>query len=140
MGLFDAAISLLHMGIDGYSVANEITEYIRKLCTTGLSVEEYKTMYELSYYDPDSKQKDIRLIKSLDKPGVYVIQNLESGQKFSEKAQYVFKKVYRTIRGYENQDIYEKIRKDGTLNIKVILLENTDTENLDELLAFVRKE
>ena len=71
---------------------------------------------------------------------MYVIQNLESGQKFSGKAQYVFKKVYRTIRGYENQDIYEKIRKDGALNIKVILLENTDTENLDELLAFVRKE
>ena len=139
MGLFEAAISLIHMGIDGYNVAEEMKKYIGKLYTIGLSVEEYRTMYELSYYDPDSKQKDIRLIKTIDKPGIYVIQNLESGKKYSGKAQYVFKKVYRTIRGYENQDVYEMIRKDSRLNIKVILLENTDAENLDDLLAFIRK-
>lgn len=140
MGLFDAAISLLHMGIDIYNVTDEMEKYIRKLYKIGLSVEEYRTMYELSYYDPDSKQKDIRLIKTLDRPGVYVIQNLESGKKYSGKAQYVFKKVYRTIRGYENQYVYEMVRKERRLNIKVILLENTDAESLDELLAFVRKE
>lgn len=115
-------------------VAHEAAEIMNGLLSEeGISPQSFLYMYDLRHYDISNKQRDIKFMKNLDFPGVYIIYNPKSKQHFVGKGKTVLKKIDRQFRGYGNQDIFTAYQKNIKLTVRAIKLENSDYDNVDIL-------
>ena len=98
-----------------------------------IDIEEFLEMYDTRIYNFDSKQYDIKILKRADFEGVYIIHNCTKDIYLVGKSQKVLKKVDRYFRGFENEDVYEDYENCDTFKIRIIKLENSDYNDIDEL-------
>ena len=115
-------------------VQAKIVPVLRKMMTNGVSVKDYKRLYEVRMYNLQSRQNDIRVLKLLDSEGVYVFHNITEGTYCIGKATYLFRKIKRIIDGYDNPAILEKMENGCRFVIYAVRLINTDYESIDDLL------
>lgn len=122
-------------------VAHEAAEIMNGLLSKeGISPQSFLYMYDLRHYDISNKQRDIKFMKNLDFPGVYIIHNPKSKQHFVGKGKTVLKKIDRQFRGYGNPVVYAAYQKNIKLSVRAIRLIDTDYDNLDILARDMCKE
>lgn len=117
-------------------MADSIKNIFKKLSIDEISVEDFLELYDARIYNFDSKRTDIKYLKSIDSEGIYIFHSKTSDLYYIGKATYVFRKVYRIINCYENEKIYKHIIDKEEIMVRVILLKNSDCDNIEDLLTY----
>ena len=88
-------------------------------------IEEFLRMYDLRIHDFNSKQDDIKFVKNWDFEGVYLLHNCSRNIYHVGRSSKVLRKIDRTFRGYENQDVYADWKNQDEFRVRIIMYENT---------------
>ncbi|MFQ6804639.1 MAG: hypothetical protein ACLRT5_07105 [Lachnospiraceae bacterium] len=124
---------------DAKKKAAKANEMIERLTsgTEEVPIEEFIEIYDLRTHNFDSKQDDIKFMKEWDFEGVYILHNCARNFYHIGRGNHVLRKIDRTFRGYENQDVYEDWSHGDKFTVWIVPLENsgyTDAEKLDREL------
>lgn len=124
-------ISLGIEGIFAYSDAKKKAEEARAVLerlTSGneeVPAAEYLRMYDLRIHDFDSKQDDIKFVKKWDFEGAYILHNCSRNIYHVGRRSKVLRKIDRTFRGYENQEVYMDWNQGDDFKISIVRFENS---------------
>lgn len=118
------------------NMADFIKNKFKNLSIDEISIKDFLELYDARIYNFDSKRPDIKYLKSIDSAGIYIFHNKTSDLYYVGKATYTFKKVYRIINCYENEKIYRHINDKEQMAVRVILLKNSDCDNIEDLLSY----
>lgn len=133
---------MISLGIEGafaYSSAKkkviEARDILDRLTSDNeeVPVEEFLRMYDLRIHDFDSKQDDIKFVKKWDFEGVYLLHNCSRNVYHIGRSSKVLRKIDRTFRGYENQDVYADWKKQDEFRIRIIRFEDSGYSDINLL-------
>lgn len=109
------------LSIDDFISKN--IETIKKVMSeTEVDISDFLSLYDQKIYDINSKQNDIKYMKSLDFKGVYCIKNQTKRKYYIDIGDNVFRKVDRHFKGYGNQEIFTDFKNKN--NFSVIFWKN----------------
>lgn len=111
---------------------------MKKFLGNGGTVYDFLKMVNIRAYDLKNKQNDIKLVKTIDFAGVYVLHNQTKNTLFIGKSTHVIKKVERQFRGFENRDIYEDFKNNNKYIIKFFRLVDSDFDSVDDLENYIK--
>lgn len=95
--------------------------------------EEFLQMYDLRIHNFDTKQDDIKFVKNWDFEGVYILHNCSRNIYHIGRSGKVLRKIDRTFRGYENQDVYDDWNDKDVFGVRIIRYENSGYSNINLL-------
>ncbi len=98
----------------------KIVPLMKKFLGNGGTVSDFFGMVDIRAYDLKNKQNDIKLVKTIDFAGVYVLHNQTKNTVFIGKSTHVIKKVERQFSGFENKSIYDDFKNDNKFELLVI--------------------
>lgn len=136
MGVLKALFTGITHSVGTYSSFSKVSDasdFLSRLISEGVSPDEFLKAYNMRIYDYHNKQNDIKIMKSVDFAGVYIINNQTKKICLIRKAGNVLKKIDRHFRGYECQEIYKDFKNRDQFSIRVIRLENSGFSNISEL-------
>ena len=82
-------------------------------------------MYDLRIHDFDSKQDDIKFMKNWDFEGVYVLHNCSKSIYHIGRSSRVLRKIDRTFRGYEKQEVYVDWERGDDFKVRIVRFEGS---------------
>lgn len=136
---------LLNMGMEvatmasSYKIETEkIVPLMKKFLGDGGTVSDFFEMVDMRAYDLKNKQNDIKLAKTIDFSGVYVLHNQTKNTFFIGKSTHVIKKVERQFRGFENKSIYDDFKNDNKFIIRLFRLIDSDFDSVDDLEKHIK--
>lgn len=106
---------------------------MKKFLGDGGTVSDFLKMVNIRAYDLNNKQTDIKLVKTIDFAGVYVLQNQTKNTIFIGKSTHVIKKVERQFKGFENKNIYDDFKNGNKYIIRLYRLVDSDFDSIDDL-------
>ena len=134
--------NMISLGIEGvfaYSSAKKKAaeaKHILDRLTSGseeVPAIEFLRMYDLRIYDFDSKQDDIKFMKNLDFEGAYVLHNCSKNIYHIGRSSRVLRKIDRTFRGYEKQEVYIDWKKGNDFKVRIVRFEGSGYSDVKEL-------
>lgn len=133
--LLSGVMGGVQMGASIMSKVEEQKGTLKKLVSSeqGIPVEEFLKMYDTRTYDYRSKQNDIKIMKSVDFEGVYILHNIKKDIYYVGKGSQVFRKIDRHFRGHGNSMVYEDFKKGHKFRIRAIRFQNSGYDNIDIL-------
>ena len=132
-------ISLGVEGVFAYSSAKKKVMEAKSILdrlTSGneeVPIEEFLRMYDLRIHDFNSKQDDIKFVKNWDFEGVYLLHNCSRNIYHVGRSSKVLRKIDRTFRGYENQDVYADWKNQDEFRVRIIMYENSGYSDINSL-------
>lgn len=139
---------MISLGIEGLAAyssakkkAEEAKSVLEKL-TSGydeVPIEVFLKMYDLRIHDFESKQDDIKFMKNWDFEGVYIIHNQSKEAYHVGRSSKVLRKIDRTFRGYENQDVYADWKRNDDFSVRVVRFEGSGYSEVTVLESDLRK-
>ena len=133
---------MISLGIEGvfaYSSAKKKAEEAKGILdrlTSGdeeVPVAEFLRMYDLRIYDFDSKQDDIKFMKNWDFEGVYVLHNCSKSIYHIGRSSRVLRKIDRTFRGYEKQEVYVDWERGNDFKVRIVRFEGSGFSDIKDL-------
>ena len=115
------------------SETEKIVPLMKKFLGDGGTVSDFFKMVEIRAYDLKNKQNDIKLVKTIDFAGVYVLHNQTKNSIFIGKSTHVIKKVERQFKGFENESIYDDFKNGNKYIIRLFRLIDSDFDSIDDL-------
>lgn len=115
------------------SETEKIVPLMKKFLGDGGTVSDFFKMVEIRAYDLKNKQNDIKLVKTIDFAGVYVLHNQTTNSIFIGKSTHVIKKVERQFKGFENESIYDDFKNGNKYIIRLFRLIDSDFDSIDDL-------
>ena len=114
------------------SGTEKIISLMKKFLNDGGTVSDFFKMVDIRAYDLSNKQNDIKLAKTIDFAGVYLLRNETKNTVFIGKSTHVIKKVERQFRGFENKDIYNDFKNNNKFIIRLFRLVDSDFDSIDD--------
>lgn len=111
----------------------KIVPLMKKFLGDGGTVSDFLKMVDIRAYDLNNKQNDIKLVKTIDFAGVYVLHNQTKNTIFIGKSTHVIKKVERQFKGFENKNIYDDFKSGNKYIIRLFRLVDSDFDSIDDL-------
>ncbi len=111
----------------------KIVPLMKMFLGDGGTVSDFLKMVDIRAYDLNNKQNDIKLVKTIDFAGVYVLQNQTKNTIFIGKSTHVIKKVERQFKGFENKNIYDDFKNGNKYIIRLFRLVDSDFDSIDDL-------
>lgn len=121
------------------SETEKIVPLMKKFLGNGGTVSDFLKMVNIRAYDLKNKQNFIKLVKTIDFAGVYVLHNQTKNTLFIGKSAHTIKKVERQFGGFENKDIYEEFKDGDKFIIRLFRLVDSDFESIDDLENHIKK-
>lgn len=103
--------------------------------TESLNLEEFRGFYHHQANLTKSKTKD-----KYDGAGVYVIYNRTEDKYHIGQGDLVIEEIHQQFEGEKNKDLQSEVNKGDQFFIKMMLLDETDCQTLDELEDITRSE
>lgn len=111
----------------------KIVPLMKKFLGDGGTVSDFLKLVDIRAYDLNNKQNDIKLVKTIDFAGVYVLHNQSKNTIFIGKSTHVIKKVERQFKGFENKNIYDDFKNGNKYIIRLFRLVDSDFDSIDDL-------
>ena len=137
--LFNMGMEVATMAASYKSETERIVPLMKKFLGDGGTVSEFFKMVDIRTYDLNNKQNDIKLVKTIDFSGVYVLQNQTKNKFFIGKSTHVIRKVERQFRGFENKNIYDDFKNGNKYLIRLFRLVDSEFDSVDELEKHVKQ-
>lgn len=127
---------------DANKKAARANEMISRLTsgTEEVPIDEFLEIYDLRTHNFDSKQDDIKFIKNWDFEGVYILHNCSRNAYHVGRGSRVLRKIDRTFRGFENQDVFKDWIQGEKFRVRIVPLKYTGTTNSAELERKIRRQ
>lgn len=116
----------------------KIVLLMKKFLGNGGTVSDFFEMVDIRAYDLKNKQNDIKLVKTIDFVGVYVLHNQAKNTVFIGRSTHVIKKVERLFRGFENKSIYDDFKNNDKFIIRLFRLIDSDFDSVDDLEKHIK--
>ena len=136
MGFTDFLFETAGAAMRGYPKFQEMRDMYVRLQgdEKDVPVADFLEVYDLRIYDYSSKQDDIKLMKSVDFSGVYIIHNNRTGRYYYGVSEKLFRKVSRIFNGYEGTRVFSDTTDSiSSFTLRLIDIDRTEFDNLDEL-------
>ena len=131
--LFNIGMEVATMASSYKSETEKIVPLMKKFLGDGGTVPDFFKMVDIRAYDLKNKQNDIKLVKTIDFAGVYVLHNQTKNSIFIGKSTHVIKKVERQFKGFENESIYDDFKNGNKYIIRLFRLIDSDFDSIDDL-------
>ena len=136
--LFSMGMETAIMASSYKSGTEKIVALMKKFLNDGGTVSDFFKMVDVRAYDLSNKQSDIKLVKTIDFAGVYILHNQTKNTFFIGKSTHVIKKVERQFRGFENKDIYNDFKNNNKYIIRFFRLVDSDFDSIDDFENYIK--
>jgi len=141
---FNDMLSLAVEGVIAHATGKKAVEKVsffldRLLSGEEIPVEEFLKLYDTRIHNFDSKRDDIKIMKQMDFEAVYTLHNKKKDIYYVGKSSAVLRKIRRHFEGYESESVYKDWKAGDDFTIKVLRLQDTEYENINQLETSIVK-
>lgn len=133
MGIVDFLFKAATVVGDITSAPEKVDKIKNIFIEDSVTPEDFLEFCNERLYDISNDSRDIKLAKTIDFSGAYILHNNTTGFYYIGVSKKVYRKVERILNGYEKELIIQQIKRNHKFTIQLIRLENTDCDTLDEL-------
>ena len=139
MGFIDTIIEGLEKGFDKAFEKYETVQGAARVLLKAeeqegwISSDEFLEAYNARTYNPDNGQYDIKIMKSYDFEGGYVLWNRSKNFYHTGIGAEVYKKVERQFRGFGHEGVYKDFKDGDTFALTLFRLRDTEYDDIQRL-------